>query len=89
MPKAALSDAPAVTIRDPAELLDVDVDRFARPVAFVAADDLVGGPLQEHHRGPARCEPRRPASGSRTCAGRPVRRRTEYAWNGDDRVPPA
>jgi hypothetical protein len=30
----------------PAELLDVDVDEFAGPVAFVAADDLPGGPVE-------------------------------------------
>ncbi|GAA2662528.1 hypothetical protein GCM10010307_81660 [Streptomyces vastus] len=34
-------------VGDPAELFDVDVDQFAGPVAFVAADDLAGGPVQE------------------------------------------
>jgi hypothetical protein len=36
----------AAAVRDPAELLDVDVEEFAGPVAFVAADDLAGGPVQ-------------------------------------------
>lgn len=31
----------------PAELLDVHVDQFAGAVAFVAADDLAGGPVQQ------------------------------------------
>ena len=34
-------------VRDPAKLLDVDVDQFAEPLSFVAADDLLGGPVQE------------------------------------------
>ena len=34
-------------VGDPAELLDVDVDQFAGPVAFVAADELSGEPVQE------------------------------------------
>ena len=38
--------SPAAAVGDPAELLDVDVDQLAGPVAFVAADDLAGGPVQ-------------------------------------------
>ncbi|GGV58374.1 hypothetical protein GCM10010245_91500 [Streptomyces spectabilis] len=37
----------AAAVGDPAEFLDVDVDEFAGPLAFVAADDLPGGPVEE------------------------------------------
>ncbi|THA47123.1 hypothetical protein E6R62_32100 [Streptomyces sp. A1136] len=33
-------------VGDVAEFLDVDVDEVARPVVFVAADRLSGGPVQ-------------------------------------------
>lgn len=42
----AAQDLVSAAVGDPAELLDVDVDEFAGPVAFVAADDLAGGPVQ-------------------------------------------
>lgn len=40
-------DAPASTVGDAAEFLDVHVDEFAGSVVFVAADDLSGGPVEE------------------------------------------
>ncbi|QNT90431.1 hypothetical protein HEP81_00093 [Streptomyces griseofuscus] len=40
-------DLVAAAVGDPAELPDVDVDRFARPVPFVASDHFPCGPVQE------------------------------------------
>lgn len=39
--------APASAFGDPAEFFDVDVDQLAWAAAFVAADDLPGGPVHE------------------------------------------
>ena len=39
----AAVDPPAAAVAEPAELLDVDVDQLAGPVAFVAADQLPVG----------------------------------------------
>ena len=43
---AAAVDPPAAAVTEPADLLDVDVDEFAGAGAFVAADELAGGPVQ-------------------------------------------
>ncbi|GHB72290.1 hypothetical protein GCM10010377_73610 [Streptomyces viridiviolaceus] len=40
-------DAPSSAVGDAAEFPDVDVDELAGPAAFVAADDLSGGSVQE------------------------------------------
>ncbi|GAA3597383.1 hypothetical protein GCM10022295_92470 [Streptomyces osmaniensis] len=42
----AAQDLVAAAVGDAAEFLDVDVDQFTGLVAFVAADDLSGGPVQ-------------------------------------------
>jgi hypothetical protein len=43
----AAQDLVTAAVGDPAEFLDVPVDQLAGAVAFVAADDLSGGPVQE------------------------------------------
>ena len=42
----AAMDPPAAAIAQPADPFDVDVDQFAGPVAFVAADRGAGGPVE-------------------------------------------
>ena len=43
----AAQDLVSAAVGDAAEFLDVDVDQFTGPVAFVAADELSGGAVQE------------------------------------------
>ncbi|SEE03665.1 hypothetical protein SAMN05428945_6460 [Streptomyces sp. 2224.1] len=43
----AAVDFVAAAVGDPAEFLDIDVDQFSWALAFVAADDLAGGPVGE------------------------------------------
>ena len=65
----AAQDPMAAAVRDPAEFLDVDVDQFAGPVAFVAADDLSGGPVHERQAVQARAGPGYGAPSRLACPG--------------------
>jgi hypothetical protein len=49
----AAEDLVAAAVGDAAELLDVDVDQFARPGSFVAAHAFAGGPVGGRQRGQA------------------------------------
>jgi hypothetical protein len=44
--RVAAMDSVATAIAQPPELLDVHVDQLARSGAFIAADQLAGGPIQ-------------------------------------------
>jgi hypothetical protein len=74
----AAEDLVAAAVGDPAEFLHVDVDQFAGPVAFVAADDLADGPVQVGQ--PVQTVAREMPISAATCAtGRPEQTRSTSA----------